>query len=1573
MPVGSKTYRPFVHSLMCLTFRNQIPTSPALRLLFAVLSFAGIASASEFNGIVKLAWTGNPENNISGYRIKYGTTSGSLIQSQTVSWNTTTTSITGLETGQTYYFAVQAYNSSALDGPLSDEVSEFIVAPVVPEISIVQSPSTELTDGQSTGWFGSVAQGSTSAPQSFVIRNLGTSDLSNLSVSIDGVDQSNFSIATDLPLTLLATNNGSFEGAFTSWSQSGNLRVSTNAHATDGTHLAEFNYSNTEPNGVLMQTFATTPGVTYTLSFDVGVLASNTNTQSILTTVTGSGNLLSQTVTVSGTGDSVTRWTSRTHTFVANSTTTTLSFSDHSTSTAAIDLYLDNVRVAPPATAVAPNTVTSLAAGASTTLTATFRPSSAGDKVAYLHISSNDADENPFEIALAGNGLGIDQPEIAIEHSLTGDLTDDGSTVNFINTLTGTTGTPEIFTIRNTGNTNLTGIVVSTSGTNASDFILGSPTVTTLAPGASTTFQIAFHPGASGSRTATIQIASNDADENPLLIALTGNGITFPEIAVERSDSGNVTDAADTVDFSGLQIGSTSAAETLVLRNLGTAPLTDLVITLDGANAADFILDGPAVDSLAPGASATLSLFFAPSASGARTATLHIASSDADESPFDIALTGTGIALLPEIAIERANGTGLTDASASLVFSATSLGTSSAAETLTLRNLGTATLTNLAVALDGASAADFTFDGPAMNSLAPGASVTLNVFFVPTVAGTRNASLRITSNDADENPFDIALTGNSVAFPEIAIERANGTALTDAAASVVFSGITLGTTSAAETFTLRNSGNAALTNLAIVLNGAQASDFTFEGPAVTSLAPGASTTFRVFFKPTAAGARNASISIASNDADENPFDIALTGTGIAIPDISVASGTGNPFPGSPASAGFGDVEIGSTSSVRTFTIANPGTAALTGLGLAVDGAHAGDFLLESTAATSLAPGASTTFMLTFKPTAPGNRTATLHIASNDPDTNPFNLVLSGNAVAVPRIALFRSGQPLATGGEAIHFGNVDLGSVSASEPITIRNQGTAHLTNLTAVANGIFGPDFSISALDASPLAPGAETTFRISFKPSAAGPRSAVLHLASNDSHTGPFNIALTGTGIAFPVMALENAEGSRLQPGTVAPIAGSVIVGATGSPQTFVIRNTGTAALPGLRVSTFGGTASAFLIGTPDTTSLEPGAASTFTVTFKPAVGGTTTTGLRISNSFQPAAPFEIILSGEGTTIPGIDLRNPAGTSLAGGTATENFGNLDLIAAPRIRSFTIVNTGSAPLTGINIVKDGPHAADFALVQSGSATVAPGASTTFTIAFKPGATGTRSASLAIHSNAPGSPLSLALLGKGVAAPEIKVELADKDLKDGGSFINHGPAEIATRGESRTFVISNIGSAPLARLSLAKKGINPADFIVTALKTDTLAPGASTSVTVTFKPTDIGIRWGSLQILSTDANEKPFDIVLTGKGVYKLTPIGKNGKKSQRAKASAPLAAPTDSPVAKGIAVIDGLKYRTLTITRTPGTTVQLRDIQVSSDLVAWSSGANHTTVLRDTATTLTVRDNTPLTPETKRHIRLKP
>lgn len=114
---------------------------------------------------------------------------------------------------------------------------------------------------------------------------------------------------------------------------------------------------------------------------------------------------------------------------------------------------------------------------------------------------------------------------------------------------------------------------------------------------------------------------------------------------------------------------------------------------------------------------------------------------------------------------------------------------------------------------------------------------------------------------------------------EISIQQPVGSELKDGTAKKSFGTVKLGKKSSAKTFTIKNAGGKTLKNLSVAVTGKHKKDFTTTAPSKKSLAPGASTTFKVTFKPTAKGTRKAALEIKSNDKDESPFDVKVTGLG----------------------------------------------------------------------------------------------------------------------------------------------------------------------------------------------------------------------------------------------------------------------------------------------------------------------------------------------------------------------------------------------------------------------------------------------------------------------------------------------------------------------------------------------------------------------------------------------------------------------------------------------------------------------------------------------------------------------
>ena len=144
---------------------------------------------------------------------------------------------------------------------------------------------------------------------------------------------------------------------------------------------------------------------------------------------------------------------------------------------------------------------------------------------------------------------------------------------------------------------------------------------------------------------------------------------------------------------------------------------------------------------------------------------------------------------------------------------------------------------------------------------------------------------------------------------------------------------------------------------------------------------------------------------------------------------------------------------------------------------------------------------------------------------------------------------------------------------------------------------------------------------------------------------------------------------------------------------------------------------------------------------------------------------------------------------------------------------------------------------------------------------------------------------------------------------------------------------------------------------------------------MTFCPGYYGNWRGALSISSNDKDENPYEIILSGSGVARLENSSAAGLLADSLKPDPKAAFRQSRDLSKVRVTVnpdDGLKYLTLEITKAPGTENSRRIAEVSPNLMDWYSGKKHTTVIRDDARVLKVRDNTPFTPGRKRFIRLR-
>jgi Abnormal spindle-like microcephaly-assoc'd, ASPM-SPD-2-Hydin len=325
--------------------------------------------------------------------------------------------------------------------------------------------------------------------------------------------------------------------------------------------------------------------------------------------------------------------------------------------------------------------------------------------------------------------------------------------------------------------------------------------------------------------------------------------------------------APTSLSFGNQAVGQTSAGKMVTLTNSGSAALTITSVTVTGPNATDFAAPNTcpvSPNTLAAGASCTLTVTFTPSAAGTRAAGISV-SDNASGSPHTVPLDGTGVTPAP----------GVTLTPTSVNFGNQNVNTTSSAQTLTLTNSGTAALTISGITLGGTNAADFAQTNTcpiSPSTLAAGASCTLSVTFTPSATGARSASLAISDNAAG-SPHNVPLTGTGVV---------SAPAVTLSPTGINFGSQLVGQKSGAQAVTLTNSGTAPLLISSISLSGTNAADFAQTNTCPISpgtLAPGANCTISVTFTPTATGARSASVSIGDN-ASGSPHSAALSGSGV---------------------------------------------------------------------------------------------------------------------------------------------------------------------------------------------------------------------------------------------------------------------------------------------------------------------------------------------------------------------------------------------------------------------------------------------------------------------------------------------------------------------------------------------------------------------------------------------------------------------------------------------------------------------------------------------------------------------
>ncbi len=328
--------------------------------------------------------------------------------------------------------------------------------------------------------------------------------------------------------------------------------------------------------------------------------------------------------------------------------------------------------------------------------------------------------------------------------------------------------------------------------------------------------------------------------------------------------------------------------------------------------------------------------------------------------------------------------------------------------TFTIQNSGVPVLNVTGVTITGVNAGDFSVTVTPASTVASSGSTTFQVTFNPSATGTRAATINIASDDCDEATYDYAiqgfgtepeadLRGNGISIPagDITPQVPDGT---DYGSIPVCAG------SLAQNFTIHNTGNTNLNLVGFGITSGNMADFSVTGSPSSPIAPGNFTTFQVTFNPTATGVRFVNLGFGNTDCDENPYMFRIQGTGtgneINLSGNSVNITDGDVTPSLTDHTDFGTQSVCAGTIVRTFTIQNTGNQTLNIASVAITGAQASDYTVTAAPASAVLAAASTTFQVTFNPSANGLRSATITVNSDDCDEAAYDFAILGTGTSV---------------------------------------------------------------------------------------------------------------------------------------------------------------------------------------------------------------------------------------------------------------------------------------------------------------------------------------------------------------------------------------------------------------------------------------------------------------------------------------------------------------------------------------------------------------------------------------------
>jgi hypothetical protein len=225
------------------------------------------------------------------------------------------------------------------------------------------------------------------------------------------------------------------------------------------------------------------------------------------------------------------------------------------------------------------------------------------------------------KLDLAVVNEGPDDISILLQHIPA--VTLSPANLSFGTQLVGTSSSPQPVTLTNTGSVHLKIANIAASA----NFSQTNNCPSSVSPNGQCTINVTFKPRGRDKHTGTVTITDN-APNSPQTVPLTGVGT-----AVSLVPSG--------LDFGNQKVGTTSQPQVVTLTNHGTAAVNISSIHFTGTNGGAFAQTNNCGTSVPAGGNCTISVTFAPKATGPKAATLEV-KDNGGASPQTVGLSGTG-------------------------------------------------------------------------------------------------------------------------------------------------------------------------------------------------------------------------------------------------------------------------------------------------------------------------------------------------------------------------------------------------------------------------------------------------------------------------------------------------------------------------------------------------------------------------------------------------------------------------------------------------------------------------------------------------------------------------------------------------------------------------------------------------------------------------------------------------------------------------------------------------------------------------------------------------------------------